>query len=83
LAPNQAFDLRIWSAQEEEAGDPRRGAVAPTQESYTEVDLPYVPAIQDYGPGDYYWTVVVVETKTNGAVQIVGQWGESRRFVYR
>jgi hypothetical protein len=82
LAPNQAFDLRIWSAQEEQAGSPRRGAVAPTRESFAEVDLQYVPAIQDYGPGDYFWTVVVVETKAGGAIQVVGQWGESRRLVY-
>lgn len=82
LAQNQAFDLRIWSAQEEQAGAPRRGAVAPTREGYAEVELQYVPAIQDYGPGDYYWTVVVVQTNANGAIQVVGQWGESRRFVY-
>jgi hypothetical protein len=83
LTENQAFDLRIWSAQEEQADGPRRGAVAPTKEGYAEVDLQYVPAIQDYGPGDYYWTVVVIQTNASSAAQVIGQWGESRRFVYR
>jgi hypothetical protein len=82
LAENQAFDLRIWSAQEEEAGDARRGAVRPSQDLYAEVDLQFVPAIQDYGPGDYFWTVVVVQTSPTGPSRVIGQWGESRRFVY-
>jgi hypothetical protein len=83
LEPNQAFELRIWSAQEEQAGGLRRGAVAPTQERYAEVELQYVPAIQDYGPGDYYWTVVLVQVNAGGSPRVIGQWGESRRFVYR
>jgi hypothetical protein len=83
LAANQAFELRIWSAQEEQAGSPRRGAVAPTRDTQTEVALPYVPAIQDYGAGDYYWTVVVVELRVDGPAHLIGTWGESRRFVYR
>jgi hypothetical protein len=82
LEENQAFDLRIWSAQEEQAGDPRRGAVIPTQELYAEVDLQFVPAIQDYGAGDYYWTVVVVQTRANDSARVIGEWGESRRFVF-
>jgi hypothetical protein len=83
LEPNQAFELRIWSAQEEQAGGLRRGAVAPTQERYAEVELQYVPAIQDYGPSDYYWTVVLVQVNAGGSPRVIGQWGESRRFVYR
>jgi hypothetical protein len=83
LEENQAFELRIWSAQEEQAGGPRRGAVAPTQDGYAEVDLQYVPAIQDHGPGDYYWTVVVIQVNASGPPQVIGGWGESRRFVYR
>ncbi|MGD9146792.1 MAG: hypothetical protein PVI80_14600 [Anaerolineae bacterium] len=82
LEDNQAFDLRIWSAEEEKAGDPRRGAVIPTQDLYAEVDLQFVPAIQDYGPGDYYWTVVVVQTSPTGPGRVVGEWGENRRFVF-
>ncbi len=83
LGDSLAFELRIWSAQEEQAGRPRRGAVAPTRGTQVEVDLRYVPAIQEYGPGDYYWTVVVVEARAGGSSQVVGQWGETRRFVYR
>jgi hypothetical protein len=82
LEANQAFDLRIWSLQEEQAGDPRRGAVIPTQELYAEVDLQFVPAIQDYGPGDYNWTVVVVQTSPTGPARVIGGWGESRGFVF-
>ena len=83
LGEGQAFDLRIWSAQEEQAGSPRRGAVAPTQDTQTEVALSYVPAIQDYGPGDYFWTVVVVQQRVDGPADLISAWGESRRFVYR
>lgn len=83
LAIGQAFELRVWSAQEEQAGLPRRGATGPTMETQVEVDLEYVPAIQDNGPGDYYWTVVVVEMQPDGRVGRAGKWGESRRFVYR
>lgn len=78
-----AFDLRIWSDREQRAGATKRGAVAATKETWVEVDLPYVPAIRDFGAGDYYWTVVVVDLGTGGAPQVVGAWGESRRFVYR
>jgi hypothetical protein len=83
LAENLAFDLRIWSAEEQQLGAERRGAVAPTRGTQAEVLLSYVPAIQDYGPGDYYWTVVVVEVMPEGPPKVVGEWGEARRFVYR
>ena len=83
LQENQAFDLRIWSVQEEERGSPRRGVVAPTQNTWVEVSLPSVPAIADFGPGDYFWTVVVVEMAADGSPRVAGSWGESRRLVYR
>ena len=83
LQPNQAFDLRIWSAQEEQQGLSPRGAVAPVRTTETSVNLPFAPAIQDYGPGDYYWTVFVVEMSVDGSSRVVSQWGERRRFVYR
>jgi hypothetical protein len=83
LMIGQAFELRIWSQQEEQAGLPRRGATGPTRETQVEVDLEYVPAILDHGPGDYFWTVVVVEVQPDGAARRAGEWGESRRFVYR
>ena len=82
LGSNQAFDLRIWSAQEEQRGTLKRGAISPTQDMQVEVNLQYVPAVEDYGPGDYYWTVVVVEISSGGSPAVIGEWGEKRRFVY-
>ena len=83
LKDNQAFDLRIWSMQEEESGSPRRGVVPPTTDTQVEVSLPAVPAIVDFGPGDYFWSVVIVELRADGSPQVAGVWGESRRIVYR
>jgi hypothetical protein len=83
LQENQAFDLRIWSAQEEEKGAPRRGVIPPTTDTRVEVSLPAVPAITDYGPGDYFWTVVIVKVGADGSPTVAGAWGESRRLVYR
>ena len=83
LTENQFFDLRIWSAQEEQQGSPRRGVVPPTKATSVEVSLAAVPAVVDYGPGDYYWTVVLVEYRADGSLVVVGTWGESRRLVYR
>ena len=83
LKENQAFDLRIWSVQEEEKDSPRRGVVPPTKDTRVEVSLPAAPAIADFGPGDYLWTVVIVEMRADGSPQVAGVWGESRRLVYR
>jgi hypothetical protein len=82
LGENLAFDLRIWSDQEEQVGLPRRGAVAPTKNLDVEVEMRYVPAVMDYGSGDYYWTVVVVRTGPDEPPQVVGVWGEERRFTF-
>ncbi len=82
LGEDHAFDLRIWSFQEDQEEKPRRGAATPTQDTEIEVALSYVPAIADYGPGDYYWTVVVVKVGAGGIPQVVGEWGEKRRFTY-
>lgn len=82
LGENHAFDLRIWSEQEEQNGDLRRGAVAPTQDLEVDVDLAYVPAVMDYGPGDYYWTVVVVQTDSDDAPRVLGTWGEKLKFTF-
>lgn len=83
LTEDQAFDLRIWSVQEEQSGSPKRGVVPPTRDTRVEVSLASVPAILDYGPGDYLWTVVVVELRVGGSLRVAGTWGESRRLVYR
>ena len=83
LQENQAFDLRIWSAREEEKGSPRRGVVPLTQDTQVEVSLPAAPAIADFGPGDYFWAVVVVETGADGSPRVTGTWSEIRRLVFR
>jgi hypothetical protein len=83
LQENQAFDLRIWSAHEEETGSPRRGVLPPTRDTRAEVSLPAVPAIVDFGSGEYFWTVVVVEMRADGSPTVAGLWGESRKLVYR
>ena len=82
LEEGHAFDLRIWSLQEEQQARPRRGAAAPTRDREIEVELSYVPAVVDYGPGDYYWTIVVVKVSAGGIPQVVGEWGEERGFTY-
>jgi hypothetical protein len=82
LGEDHAFDLRIWSEQEEQNGHPKRGAVAPTQDLEVDVDLEYVPAVMDYGPGNYYWTVVVVQIGSDDSPRVVGTWGEIRKFTY-
>jgi serine/threonine protein phosphatase PrpC len=80
LSGNHYFDLRIWSQQEEDANATPRGAIEPTTSTQAEIDMDLVPAIQQYGTGDYYWTVVVVQNKKNP--KIVGEWGEERQFHY-
>ena len=82
LGDNQGFDLRIWSAQEEAQGGPRRGVAPVTKETSIEVSLAAVPAVLDYGPGDYFWTVILVEVNADGSPVVVGAWGESRSLVY-
>jgi serine/threonine protein phosphatase PrpC len=87
LGADQAFDLRIWSEEHESgiAPEQRRGAVTPTGETEAEIDLENVPAIRQYGPGLYYWTVVVVEISAcypGCPPTVIGEWGEAREFSY-
>ena len=76
LPENAKFDLRIRSEKQREM---REGAVEPTTGTSTVVDLQYVPVIKKYGPGRYFWTVVVMDTQTR---KVVGEWGEEREFSY-
>jgi tRNA A-37 threonylcarbamoyl transferase component Bud32 len=80
LADSQAFELRIWSQEEQDAGVAPRAAVAPTKGTDAEVDLEGVPTIREHGAGTYYWTVVVVDTRTQ---QVLGEWTEGRKFFYQ
>jgi hypothetical protein len=79
LADDHAFELRIWSQQEEDAGAEPRGAIAPTRRTEVKVDLGQVRTIQEHGPGVYYWTVVVVDANTQ---RVVGELRETRMFLY-
>jgi serine/threonine protein kinase len=79
LGPNQAFSLRIWSQAEEDAKAEPQPAIAPTTQTAVDVDLGTVPSCQTYGPGTYYWGVVVVDT-SNGSV--ISEWGDKRTFNY-
>jgi tRNA A-37 threonylcarbamoyl transferase component Bud32 len=79
LADDHAFELRIWSQQEEDAGTEPRGAIAPTRRTEAKVDLGQVRTIQEHGPGVYYWTVVVVDANTQ---RVVGELRETRTFLY-
>jgi len=79
LDSNQAFDLRIWSQEEEDSGAEARGAATPTKQTSLDVDLDSVATIEESGPGTYYWTVVVIDT---GTQSIAGEWGEIREFEY-
>ena len=79
LADNQAFELRIWSQEEEDAGGEPQGAISPTKRAEAEVDLEGVPTVKEHGPGVYYWAVVVVDTSTH---QVLETWGEKRTFLY-
>lgn len=79
LGPDHAFELRIWSQMEQDAGSEPRGATTPTKQTAVNVDLGAVPSVQEHGAGTYYWTVVVVDT---GAGDVVGEWGERRPFEY-
>jgi hypothetical protein len=54
----------------------------PTRMTQLCVDLQFVPAIQAHGEGDYYWTVLVVETDS-GSPKVVGEWAEKREFMYK
>jgi hypothetical protein len=82
LKENQAFQLLIWSEQEHKTGAPRRGAAAPTRDTELMVVLQFVPAIRDYGSGNYYWTVALVQELPDGTLtRLAVQY--PRKFVYR
>lgn len=73
-----AFELRIWSRQEQEMGLKPRAA-PPTREMAVDVDLDGLPTIQEHGPGTYFWTVVILDTGTG---RVVSPEGEIRPFTY-
>jgi hypothetical protein len=68
--------------EEYQSGGEGQGVAAPTRQLELDVDLPITPALRDKGAGSYYWTVVVVRLGADGAVNIVGEWGEKREFIY-
>jgi hypothetical protein len=80
LGGNQAFGLYIWSVAEEEAGAIPQKAIEPTTATAVDVDLAALASVVEYGPGNYYWTVLVIDTRTDTRA---GEWGEQRWFEYR
>jgi hypothetical protein len=78
------FDLRIWSLSENESPpEARRSATLLTKENGIEIMLPDVPAIADQGPGDYFWSVVVViRPCPDCRPEIVSEWPEPRPFQF-
>ncbi len=78
------FDLRIWALPESELPpEARRPATMPTRRNRAEIELPRVPAIVDHGPGDYFWTVVVVvKPCPDCRPEVVSEWAEERPFHY-
>jgi hypothetical protein len=84
LVEEYYFDLRIWSEKEQnQPKDLKRGAVTPIKGTRAKVGLSGVPAIDDYGTGTYYWTVVVVHKRCPDCdPTIAGEWGQERMFTY-
>jgi hypothetical protein len=85
LPEDYAFDLRIWSPSEDRSN--ARGAADPTRQTTLDVDLQFVPAIQDFGVGVYSWAVVVVRIPCDPPAeecqpQVVSDWSETRAFTY-
>jgi hypothetical protein len=78
------FDLRIWSLPENELPpEARRPAIEPTKETRVEIELPAVPAIAEQGPGEYFWSVVVVARGCPDCPwEMAGEWAEPRVFHY-
>lgn len=81
LAEGQAFDLLIVSEEEKEDLDRSvwAGVIAPTQNTSVYVDVPGVATVVNHGEGDYYWTVIVVQTDP---YKRIGQWGDLWEFVF-
>jgi serine/threonine protein kinase len=79
LSANQAFELHIWSKEEEEAQSSTQRATAPTTQTAVDVDLQTVPTVQKFGPDTYFWTVIVVDTNDGSVLSAAG---EKRSFNY-
>ena len=79
LGENHHFDLRIWSEREEQTDPPGKGIAPTTQDMEIEANLQSVQVVQEHGAGCYFWTVIVVDVSSD---KIVGELGETRRFVY-
>ena len=81
LPADHYFDLRIWSAREDQAGVEPRGAVELTRGTEADLLMEFVPAVRDYGEGQYYWSVIVV--RRGDPPQFAGEWAPKRWFIYR
>jgi serine/threonine protein kinase len=79
LNETQAFELHIWSKEEEDAQSSTQRATAPTTQTAVDLDLQTVPTVQKFGPTTYFWTVIVVDTNTGSVLSAAG---EKRSFAY-
>jgi serine/threonine protein phosphatase PrpC len=75
LGLGKAFQILIWK----EGDTAHNGAAEFTRWRTQRLNLDEVPQIKTSGPGEYYWTVVVVNKRTE---QRISPEAEPRRFTY-
>ncbi len=75
LGPNQAFQVLIWKEGETD----RRGAADSQTNPWQEINLDAVPKLNSDGPGEYLWSVVVVDSKTD---KPISPEATPRKFIY-
>jgi len=75
LALRKAFQVLIWKEGEKE----HYGAADFTRQRQQQINLDDVSQVRDGGPGVYYWTVVVVDKKTEARLS---SDDTGRRFTY-
>jgi len=75
LGRNQAFQVLIWKEGETE----HRGAADSQQDPWQDINLDAVPKLISDGPGEYLWSVVVVDSRTDDPISLEAT---PRKFIY-
>ncbi len=75
LGQNQAFQVLIWKEGEID----HQGAADSQAEKWQSIDLDAVPKLNSDGPGEYLWSVVVVDSRTDDPLS---PEATPRKFVY-
>ncbi len=75
LGQNQAFQVLIWKEGEID----HQGAADSQTEKWQSIDLDAVPKLNSDGPGEYLWSVVVVDSRTDDPLS---PEATPRKFVY-